>query len=497
MSRQNDMAARYAELKLTAEQIAEIEETFARADAAQLAFERWDQASIDRAIRSVAQMVANSKTFHELVELGISESNFGDPISREAKRFKIRGILRDCLRQKSVGIIEEIPEKRLVKYAKPVGVIGCVIPATNPDLTPAGNAIYAIKARNAIIFSPHPRTLKTSRKTIELMREGLKRVGAPEDLVQIIGYKGKINKGFSEALMTKCDLIIATGGQGVVRRAYMSGTPAYAVGAGNATMVWDETAAQDLHKAAFNTMRSKTSDFGSGCSADGNIVIHESIWDAAIKELVAVGGHLMTPQEQQAMRNVMWDAEGHRLADTVALSSLDMAKAAGFTIPEDRKFLIASHGTGIYNNTPEGIWCVEKLSTVLAVHKYCGEFQNAIDAVMAIHAVGGIGHSVGMFSFDDDHIHRMAMVARVGRMMIRQAQSKANAGSMMNGMPMTSSIGCGTWGGNATSENIHLHHYMNVTWVSREYDKPDWMTDEELFGEFYDPELEKIQYSPF
>ena len=497
MSRQNDMPARYAELKLTAEQIAELEETFARADAAQLAFESWDQASIDRAIRSVAQMVANSKTFHELVELGISESNFGDPISREAKRFKIRGILRDCLRQKSVGIIEEIPEKRLVKYAKPVGVIGCVIPATNPDLTPAGNAIYAIKARNAIIFSPHPRTLKTSRKTIELMREGLKRVGAPEDLVQIIGYKGKINKGFSEALMTKCDLIIATGGQGVVRRAYMSGTPAYAVGAGNATMVWDETAAQDLHKAAFNTMRSKTSDFGSGCSADGNIVIHESIWDAAIKELVAVGGHLMTPQEQQAMRNVMWDAEGHRLADTVALSALDMAKAAGFTIPEDRKFLIASHGTGIYNNTPEGIWCVEKLSTVLAVHKYCGEFQNAIDAVMAIHAVGGIGHSVGMFSFDDDHIHRMAMVARVGRMMIRQAQSKANAGSMMNGMPMTSSIGCGTWGGNATSENIHLHHYMNVTWVSREYDKPDWMTDEELFGEFYDPELEKIQYSPF
>ena len=347
MSRQNDMAARYAELKLTAEQIAEIEETFARADAAQLAFERWDQASIDRAIRSVAQMVANSKTFHELVELGISESNFGDPISREAKRFKIRGILRDCLRQKSVGIIEEIPEKRLVKYAKPVGVIGCVIPATNPDLTPAGNAIYAIKARNAIIFSPHPRTLKTSRKTIELMREGLKRVGAPEDLVQIIGYKGKINKGFSEALMTKCDLIIATGGQGVVRRAYMSGTPAYAVGAGNATMVWDETAAQDLHKAAFNTMRSKTSDFGSGCSADGNIVIHESIWDAAIKELVAVGGHLMSPQEQQAMRDVMWDAEGHRLADTVALSALDMAKAAGFTIPEDRKFLIASHGTGI------------------------------------------------------------------------------------------------------------------------------------------------------
>ena len=497
MSRQNDMPARYAELKLNQDQIDEIEQAFARADKAQKEFETWGQEAIDRTIQSVAQIVANSKTFHELVEMGIQESAFGDPISREAKRFKIRGILRDCLREKSVGIVEEIPEKRIVKYAKPVGIIACVIPATNPDLTPAGNAVYAVKARNAIIFSPHPRTLKTSRKTVELMREGLRRVGAPEDLIQILGYKAKINKGISEALMTKCDLIIATGGQGVVRRAYMSGTPAYAVGAGNATMVWDESARQDLKKAAFNTMRSKTSDFGSGCSADGNIVIHESIWDDALNELVGSGGYMLSPTEQEAMKKVMWDEELHRLSDTVALSPQDMAKAAGFTIPDDRKFLIASHGTGVYTSGPEGIWCVEKLTTLLAVHKYCGEFQNAIDAVQAIHQVGGIGHSVGIFSFDDDHIHRLASVARVGRIMVRQPQSKANSGSMNNGMPMTSSIGCGTWAGNATCENIHLKHYMNLTWVSREFDKADPMVDAELFGEFYNPEDEKIQYSPY
>lgn len=497
MSRQNDMQERYAELKLTEEQIAEVEEAFVRADKAQREFESFSQEAIDRAIRSVAQIVANSRQFHELVEMGIAESAFGDPLSREAKRFKIRGILRDCLREKSVGIIEEIPEKRIVKYAKPVGVIACVIPATNPDLTPAGNAIYAIKARNAIIFSPHPRTLKTSRKTVELMREGLRRVGAPEDLVQILGYKAKINKGISEALMTKCDLIIATGGQGVVRRAYMSGTPAFAVGAGNATMIWDETAKQDLNKAAFNTMRSKTSDFGSGCSADGNIVIQESIYEDAIKELVAVGGYLMSADEQAKMQNAMWDDHCHRNSDTVALSAIDMAKAAGFEIPADRKFLIASHGTGIFNESLEGIWCREKLTTVLAVHKYTGEFQNAIDTVMAIHAVGGIGHSVGIFSFNEDHIHRLACVARVGRIMVRQPQSKANSGSMNNGMPMTSSIGCGTWAGNATSENIHLHHYMNVTWVSREYDKVDWQTDEELFGEFFNAEDEKVQYGAY
>ena len=206
---------------------------------------------------------------------------------------------------------------------------------------------------------------------------------------------------------------------------------------------------------------------------------------------------MMSEEEQAKMQAAMWDEEIHRLSDTVALSAQDMAKHAGFEIPADKRFLIASHGTGIYTKGIEGIWCREKLSTVLAIHKYEGEFQNAIDAIMAIHEVGGKGHSVGIFSFDQDHIHRLAMVARVGRIMIRQPQSKANSGSMNNGMPMTSSIGCGTWGGNATSENVHLHHYMNFTWVSEEYETPDWQTDDELFGEFYDPELEKVQYSAY
>lgn len=495
MSRMSDMTERYAGLDQS--QIDEIENAFERANKAQLEFEKWSQEDIDRTIQSVAQMVGNSKTFHELVELGIQESNFGDPVSREAKRFKIRGILRDCLRQKSVGVIEEIPEKRIVKYAKPVGIIACIIPATNPDLTPAGNAIYAIKARNAIIFSPHPRTAKTSQKTCELMREGLRRVGAPVDLVQCIGQTAKINRQVSEALMTRCDLVIATGGQGVVRRSYSSGTPAYGVGAGNATMIWDETAAQDLEHAAFNTMRSKTSDFGSGCSADGNVVISEKIWDDALAALKAQGGYFMSESEQESMRRAMWDDQLHRLGDTVALSPQDMAKKAGFEVSDDVKFHVASYGTGVYNSELEGVWCREKLSTVLAVHKYEGEFQNAIDAIMAIHTVGGIGHSVGIFSFDEDHIHRLAMVARVGRIMVRQPQSKANSGSMNNGMPMTSSIGCGTWGGNATSENVHLKHYMNVTWVSKEYDDVDWLTDQELFGEFFDPSLEDVQYSAY
>lgn len=478
--------------KLDQDQIDEIEEKFARADAAQKIFEKWSQEDIDRTIRAVAWKVANTQTFKELVKMSIEESKLGDPVSRENKKYKIRGVLRDALRQKSVGIIEEIPEKGIVKYAKPVGVIACVIPATNPDLTPAGNAIYALKARNAIIFSPHPRAVKTGGRTVELMREGLRQVGAPEDLIQILGQgKAKINRYLSEALNTKCDLVIATGGQGVVRRAYHSGTPAYGVGAGNATMIWDETAEEEIIKAAHNTMLSKTSDFGSGCSADGNIVIHESIFDKGIKALIEVGGYLLNEKEQESIKKIMWDEECHRLPDSVAQSPQRLAELAGFKIPEDRKFLIAM-GTGSYTTSYEDVWCREKLTTLLAVHKYEGEFQNAIDIIKAIHEVGGKGHSVGIYSYDEDHIHRLAMEAQVGRIMVRQPQSKSNAGSFTNGMPMTSSLGCGTWGGNATSENVHLKHYMNVTWVSKAIPE-DRPSDEELFGEFYEPEREGKQ----
>ena len=490
MSRMSSMDEVYA--KLNKDQIDEIEEKFAKADVAQKIFEKWSQEEIDRTIRAIAWKVANTKTFKELVKMSIEESGMGDPVSRENKKIKIRGVLRDALRQKSVGIIEEIPEKGIVKYGKPVGVIACVVPATNPDLTPAGNAIYALKARNAIIFSPHPRAAKTGGRTIELMREGLREVGAPEDLIQILGQgKAKINKSVSEALNTKCDLVIATGGQGVVRRAYHSGTPAYGVGAGNATMIWDETAKDELYQAAYNTMLSKTSDFGSGCSADGNIVIHTSIYDNAVKELINIGGYLLNEKEQQAIKKIMWDEGCHRLPESVAQSPQRMAELAGFSISEDRKFLIAK-GTGSYTTSYEDVWCREKLTTLLAVHKYDGEFQNAIDIIKAIHEVGGKGHSVGIYSYNEDHINRLALEAQVGRIMVRQPQSRTNAGSFTNGMPMTSSIGCGTWGGNATSENVHLHHYMNVTWVSKEIPE-DRPSDEELFGEFYDPDRENIK----
>jgi sulfoacetaldehyde dehydrogenase len=270
----------------------------------------------------------------------------------------------------------------------------------------------------------------------------------------------------------------------MVRSAYSSGTPAYGVGAGNSTMVIDETA--NVVEAAYNTMLSKTSDFGSGCSADGNIILSDAIYDQFIAELVKVGGYLASEEEKAKLRRVMWDDEGHRLPNTVAIRPQELAQAAGFSIPADRKFIFVI-GDGIGK---EHLFSAEKLTTLLAIHKYCGEFENALEKVRAIYEVGGKGHSVGIYSFNEDHIHRLALMAPVSRIMVRQPQSKANAGAFNNGMPMTSSLGCGTWGGNIVSENVHLKHYLNTTWVSTPIaeDKP---SDAELFGEFYQPELEQ------
>lgn len=466
---------------ITEDQKIELATAMEKARVALAIIETYDQKRVDRLCQAVAWAVANKRTFQKLVDMGVEESGLGDPVSRMGKRFKIRGVLRDALRQKSVGVIEENPEKGIVKYAKPIGVIAGIVPTTNPDLTPAGIGVYAIKARDVVIFSAHPRARKTTIETIRLMREALEKEGAPADVFQCLETA---SIPMASALMSAADLVIATGGKDMVRSAYSSGTPAYGVGAGNSTMVIDETA--DIKEAAYNTMLSKTSDYGSGCSADGNIILSDKIYDQFIEQLGKEGGYLANEEEKAKLRNVMWDEEGHRLPETVAIKPQKLAEAAGFSIPADRKFIVVI-GDGIGK---EHLFSGEKLTTLLAIHKYTGDFDNALEKVKAIYEVGGKGHSVGIYSFNDEHIHKLALMAPVSRIMVRQPQSKANAGAFNNGMPMTSSLGCGTWGGNIISENVNLKHYMNTTWVSRPIpeDKP---SDAELFGDFYVVEMEE------
>ena len=465
-----------SERAITPQEQTLVDTLVARARDAMAAIDQYDQPTVDRLCRAVAWAGGNEQTALKLASMSVDESGMG---SREPRRrAKVLGILRDALRQKSVGIIEEIPDKQIVKYAKPAGVIASLIPVTSAYVTPVGIAIYAVKCKDAVIFSPHPSSRKTTNEAVRVMRAALKKQGVPEDVLQCVE---RPSIPLAKYLMSSCDLTIATGGPAMVKAAYSSGKPVYGVGAGNATMVVDETA--NVEEAARNTRISKTNDYGSGCSADGNILVDARVYDAMLKQLQVEGGYLVNENEKGLLQAAYWDEHGHRTPDTIARPAAIVAAKAGFSIPDDRSFFLVEE-RNIGRRFP---FSTEKLGVVLSIFRFDG-FDQALDMVRRIFETGGKGHSCGIYSFDDDHIHRLAMVAPVSRIMVRQVQSASNAGTFTNGMPMTSSMGCGIWGGNITNENISLKHYMNVTWVSRPLPE-DRPSEQELFGEFYNSEV--------
>lgn len=450
-----------------------------QARAAMAEIEDWSQERLDRLSQAIAWYAGNEATFTRLARQGVDESGIGDRDGRPAKRFKIHMVLRDVLRTPSTGVVEVDEAHGLVKYAKPAGVIASLIPMTNPAMTPPVTGVSSANARNAVIFSPHPRTAQTTFEMTEVMRAACRAAGAPEDLFQSIR---KPSIPLTQHLMKICDLTLATGGKPMVQAAYSAGKPAYGVGAGNSSIVIDETA--DIEIAAQNTRISKTSDYGSGCSADGNIIIQRSIYDRMIVALEAEGGYLCNDEEKALVEKAMWDEKGNRTFPTIACRPQKIADVAGFSIPEDRKFLMVNNQGQI---GPECKFSNEKLTTLMALYHF-ETFDDALETVRRIYEVGGKGHSCGIYSHDEDHIDRLAHLAPVSRMMVRQPQSKANAGSWTNGMPMTSSLGCGIWGGNITNENVTMKHMMNYTWVSRPIPE-DRPSEEELFGDFYGQEV--------
>jgi sulfoacetaldehyde dehydrogenase len=461
----------------TDEERATARDLLARAGTAMAAVSDYDQAAVDRLCRAAAWATANERTFGRLARMSVDESGMGSADGVPARRWKILGILRDALRTRSVGIIEELPDRGIVKYAKPVGVIAGLLPVTNPLVTMVNMSINAVKCRDAVIFSPHPLSRNTALEITRVLRASLKRQGAPEDLIQCLP---RPSIPLAQELMSICDLTIATGGAAMVGAAYSSGKPAYGVGAGNATVVIDQTA--DLAEAAKNTRISKTQNHGSGCSCDGNLLVEATVYDRFLDALQHEGGYVASPDEKRQLGAVMWDAQGRRTLETIARPARVIAARAGFELPEGKSFIVVQENHIGKAHRFSG----EKLAPVLAIFRYDG-FDNLLKMVSAIFEVGGKGHSLGIASFDDDRIHRLAMIAPVSRMMVRQPNVSGNAGSFTNGMPMTASLGCGTWGGSITSENISVKHYMNTTWVSRPIpeDKP---SEQELLGEFYNSE---------
>jgi sulfoacetaldehyde dehydrogenase len=436
-----------------------LQEMLDKARAAQAEIEHWSQEKVDEMVKSVAWEMIQPDHAKECTELAAKETKMGIFEAKYAKhRNKVLGALRDMEGEKSCGIVEEDKEKGIFKVAKPMGVIFAPTPCTNPTATPAVKSIFALKTRNAIIFAPHMIARRCSNKTVEYARAGLKKVGAPEDLIQIM------EKPFIEdiqKMMSMCDLVVSTGGTQSVIAAYSSGKPALGVGAGNSVMIVDETA--DPKEAAKKIFMSKTFDNATSCSAENNAVIQESVYDQVLEGLKENGGYLCNAEEKAKLKDAMWPDGEHINAKVVARAAVRIAnKVADLGVPEETKFLMV-----VGDDPVEGDkFADEKLSPVLTIWKY-KEFENAIEYLKRIHAIRGKGHCAGIHTKDESRMKELAEQAQVSRLMVNQPQCLANSGAFTNGMPFTMTLACGTWGNNSSSDNITWRNFLNYTWVSQ------------------------------
>jgi sulfoacetaldehyde dehydrogenase len=429
-----------------------------------------NQQDVLRIARCIGWLAINKA--EEWANFNYNETQMGRVESKIARtKARARGIARDLATAKTVGVIEVDEAKQLVKIAKPVGVVASLVPTTVPMGVVFIGAMNAIMGRNATIFSPHPRAKNSTMLAVNDIRALLKKMGYPEDLC--IGIENpKLEK--TNALMQQCDLIVATGGKPMVKAAYSSGTPAYGVGAGNVIVVIDETA--NLKDAAEKIMAAQLNDYAIGCSTENAMAIQKDVYAKAIVEMKATGAHICSPEEKAKLQAFLW-VDGHINPDAICLPALTMAEKAGFSIPSDRTWIIVEEtGYG-----PEFPFSGEKLSVVVTAYQY-DKFDDAIALVNNIQEYSGAGHSCGIHSFDDERILKYALETHTSRVAVRMTVGLSNAGNWNNGMPFTINLGCGTWGGNITSENITYKNYINTTWVAREIPNFTVPTDEELFG---------------
>ena len=419
--------------------------------------------------------VAKPGVAEEIAQFTVDETQLGNYDGKFLKiQRKTRATLMDIIDDKSVGILEEDPERNIVKIAKPMGVIGALAPSTNPEATPVIKAIHAVKGRNSIIVAPHPRAKLTNKKICDLMRDAIEKMGAPADLVIAIEIPSLET---TNELMQQCDRVLATGGGAMVTAAYSSGTPALGVGVGNAVITVDDTA--DLDDAATKIHMSKTLDLAASCSSDNSVILVDSIYEPMLDRLKAKGGYLCNAEEKEKLRNTIWDDEGHLNTAIVAQPAQKIASMAGLDVPATTEFyIVIEEGWG--KDFP---FSGEKLSVVMALYR-ATDIDHAIELTNNIQSYQGQGHSCGIYSNSDENIMKLADATRTSRVMVNQPQAASNSGNLWNGMRQTFSLGCGSWGGNGTNNNISWRDLINETWISKPLVQPkELASDEVLFGD--------------
>ena len=453
----------------------EMQELIKRSRSAQSQIENYTQEQVDELIRAMVWSVARPGIAEEIAQFTVDETQLGNYDGKFLKiQRKTRATLMDIIDDKSVGILEEDKERAIVKIAKPMGIIGALAPSTNPEATPVIKAIHAIKGRNSIIVAPHPRAKLTNKKICDLMRDAIKKCGAPEDLV--IGIETP-SLELTNELMAQCDRVLATGGGAMVNAAYSSGTPALGVGVGNAVITVDETA--DLDDAADKIKISKTLDLAASCSSDNSVILINDIYEDMLNKFKERGGYLVNQEEKDKLLKTIWDEEGHLNTAIVAQPASKIAEMADISIPEETEFyIVPEEGWG-----PEHLFSGEKLSVVMALYN-AKDIDHAIELTNNIQSYQGQGHSCGIYSTSDDNIMKLANITKTSRVMVNQPQAASNSGNLWNGMRQTFSLGCGSWGGNGTNNNISWRDLINETWVSKPLEQTkELISDEDLFGD--------------
>ena len=434
------------------------------------------QDQVDRAVTAVAWSIYEPGTARRLAELAVTDTGLGNVDDKVIKnQRKTFGTLRDLLRARTVGFIDHDPARGLTRYGKPVGVVAAVTPSTNPAATPINKAMMAIKGGNAIIIGPSPSGWSTTAATVAAARAELAKIGAAEDLIQVL--PAPVTREATEKLMAAADLVVVTGSQNNVRRAYRSGTPAIGVGAGNVPVIIDETA--NVADAAAKIARSKTFDNATSCSSENSVIIVESVYEDAMAALVEAGGYRADDVESARVAERLFP-DGHLNRAVIAQdypvlrSEFDLGGS-----DNDRFVMVEEPEPG-----PDRPMTGEKLALVLTVYRATG-FDDAVRIAQEVLEVQGIGHSVGIHTADVERARRAAETLPVVRVLVNQAHTFGNGGSFDNAMPFTLSMGCGTWAGNSISENLNVNHFVNITHVV-ETIEPDEPSEVALFGRHWD-----------
>ena len=449
-----------------------IQELVAKAREAQSSYESFKQDQVDAIVRDIGKYVYDNAEM--LARMAVDETEMGSYDDKVLKnKGKARVIWNNLKDKKSRGVIGEDSDANLVMVAKPMGVVAAVTPVTNPIVTPMCNGMFALKTGNAVVFAPHPKAQKcTEHLTSEFMKI-VKSHGGPENLIQVV-TKGSVEK--TQELMQSADVVVATGGGAMVKSAYSSGKPSFGVGAGNVPVIIDRDI--DLQEAVEKIVDGASFDHGIICSHEQFVIAPEEDYDQTVETFTNTGKVWFTDDKAQiqTLREVVFP-DGHLNKDVVGRSASEVGKMAGIDVPESaRLILLPADGSGT-----EDILAKEKLCPVIAIVPY-SNFDDAVGMAKANLLVEGAGHSAALHSNNDDHIEQAGLELPISRLVVNQPSSTTAGGSLTNGFAPTTTLGCGSWGGNSISENLDYKHLMNVSRIGKVIADKKVPTDEEIWA---------------